>query len=147
MDFFSHPYWPLLMFGFAVAPRILLLCLWLPIKDLGAVIAYPLLSYIGWVFVPRFTLACIFMGFYWNTNKVLCIIAFVISIILGESFTSYMNSSSPILLIYANNLPLAAKFILSLDVIVPIVGGLIMLVTYGIRRQEKELNQETPLGY
>ena len=80
-EFFTHPFWALLIFGFLVCPRILLLALWWPVHgNLGAVIAYPVLSYFGWVLMPRLTLACIFAGYYWNTNQVLAVLAFALSL-------------------------------------------------------------------
>ena len=80
MNFFEHPFWPLLVFGFLICPRILLLTLWYPIRaKLGETVAYPVLSYFGWFLAPRLTLACIFAGYYWNVNKELVVIAFILS--------------------------------------------------------------------
>lgn len=85
LDFFNHPYWPLLMFGFLFCPRILLVTLWYPIRGtVGELISYPLLALFGTIFVPRFTLACIFAGYYWSTNKVTAVVAFFLS--MGVEF-------------------------------------------------------------
>lgn len=89
MNFFDHPFWALLVFGFFVTPRILLFSLWLPIKaPLGEVISHPILSYLGIVFAPRFTLACLLGGFYGKDNMGLTIAAFLIAV-FGEGTEKY----------------------------------------------------------
>ena len=36
---------------------------------------FGLLSWLGWLFVPHFTVAILATQFYWHTNPILCIIA------------------------------------------------------------------------
>lgn len=85
MSFFDHPVWPLLIFGFFLCPRLLLLALWVPVRSrLGEVIEHPFLAVVGTVFAPRLTLAILCAGFYWQSNSGLCVAAFILSF-LGES--------------------------------------------------------------
>jgi len=67
-DFFSaHAEWGwLLLFGLAVFPRITLLFVGGPF---GA------LAWLGWVFCPHLVVAVIATTSYWDTNPVLCVVA------------------------------------------------------------------------
>jgi hypothetical protein len=70
MDFFStHPIHPILiLFGCALFPRITMLFIGGP---------FGILAWLGWFFVPHFTVAILATIQYHQTNPLLCIVAWV----------------------------------------------------------------------
>lgn len=55
----------------AFFPRIMML--------FAVAVPFGLLSWIGWLFAPHLTVAILATQYYWNTNPVLCIIAWFIA--------------------------------------------------------------------
>jgi hypothetical protein len=41
---------------------------------------FGILAWIGWLFVPHLTVAILATNFYWDTNPVLCVIAWFVAI-------------------------------------------------------------------
>ena len=72
MDFFQvHNAWPILfLLGMAIFPRITMLIA-------GTVSSFGLLGWVGWIFAPHFTVAILATTYYWHTNPILCIIAWI----------------------------------------------------------------------
>jgi len=66
----AHAYPLLLLFGLAVFPRITLLFVGGP---------FALLHWLGWVFAPHLLVAILATTRYWDTNPVLCVIAWFIA--------------------------------------------------------------------
>lgn len=72
-DFFSsHAYPVLLLIGLALFPRITLLFVGGP---------FGLLHWLGWVFTPHLLVAIIATTRYWDTNPVLCVIAWAFAFV------------------------------------------------------------------
>lgn len=75
----------------------------------------------------------------WITLDILIIIiAEIISVVVRDSFTTFINSSPEFLAIFSNEIPLASKFILNLPIIVPTVGVLIIVATYFITKEPEQ---------
>jgi hypothetical protein len=73
MDFFqAHPStgW-LLLFGLALFPRITLLFVGGP---------FGVLHWLGWVFAPHLLVAILATTHYWDTNPLLCVVAWFIAL-------------------------------------------------------------------
>lgn len=66
------------------------------------------------------------------------IVAEMIAVAVTVGFTGFMNSTPAFLSIYSNNIPLAAKFILNLPIIVPTIGALIIVATHFLGKEEEE---------
>lgn len=49
------------------------------ICTMGCTLAYPVLFWLGWLFTPRFVAAILATSFYWDTNPILCILAWIIA--------------------------------------------------------------------
>ena len=73
MNFFSvhtlHPY--ILLVGLALFPRITMLFVGGP---------FSFLAWLGWAFLPHFTVAFIATQHYWVTNPELCIVAWIFAL-------------------------------------------------------------------
>jgi hypothetical protein len=67
-DFFSlHPEWGwLILLGLAVFPRITLLFVGGP---------FGVLAWLGWLFTPHLLVAILATSWYWDTNPILCVVA------------------------------------------------------------------------
>lgn len=70
------------------------------------------------------------------------IVAEGVAVLVTESFTTYMENIGFLLEVYRDILPIGAKFILNLPVIVPILGAIIMITTYYITKDSSEEKQE-----
>lgn len=42
-------------------------------------LSFGLLAWVGWLFAPHFTVAILATQYYWNTNPILCIIAWFVA--------------------------------------------------------------------
>jgi hypothetical protein len=64
-----------LIFLIAIAffPRITMLVM-------GTVCSFGLLGWLGWIFAPHLTVAILATMFYWHTNPILCIIAWMFAL-------------------------------------------------------------------
>ena len=45
--------------------------------------AYPVLFWIGWVLTPRLVVAILATTFYWDTNPILCVLAWIYAFTVG----------------------------------------------------------------
>jgi hypothetical protein len=45
---------------------------------------YPILFWLGWLFTPRLVIAILATSFYWQTNPILCILAWVYCFCVGN---------------------------------------------------------------
>lgn len=69
------------------------------------------------------------------------LIAFIVSVYLSSTFELYINTDPNLFSIYSVNLDKSSTFILNLPIYVPIIGALIMILTYAVPR--KQLNPIT----
>ncbi|MCC6404840.1 MAG: hypothetical protein IT405_00415 [Candidatus Yanofskybacteria bacterium] len=46
----------------------------------GTVGSFGLLGWLGWIFAPHLTVAILATTYYWNTNPVLCVIAWFVAL-------------------------------------------------------------------
>jgi len=79
MDFWNLHGWFFLIF-IALFPRITMLVAGICFMSW----AYPVWFWIGWVITPRLVVAILATSIYWNTNPVLCVIAWLLCV-GGES--------------------------------------------------------------
>ncbi len=63
-------------------------------------------------------------------DVIVIIVAEIVAVILRESFTSFMNSSSEINTILTTTLSGSSTFILNLPIIIPSAGALLIAITY-----------------
>ena len=70
MDFWQNHGW-LFLLGLTVFPRITLLFF--------SSVSFGFWIILGWIFVPHFVVAILATSIYWNTNPVLCIIAWFVA--------------------------------------------------------------------
>ena len=70
-DFWEHHGW-FFLFGMSMFPRITMLIV-------GTVSGFGLLGLFGWLFVPHLTVAVLATNMYWQTNPILCIIAWIMA--------------------------------------------------------------------
>lgn len=47
---------------------------------LAVTIPFGILAWIGWLFAPHFTVAILATQYYWDTNPILCIIAWIVAL-------------------------------------------------------------------
>jgi len=71
MDFWQVHSWLFLIF-ITFFPRLTML--------FAVATPFGLLAWLGWIFVPHLTVAILATTFYWNTNLVLCVIAWVVAL-------------------------------------------------------------------
>ncbi|MCX6712674.1 MAG: hypothetical protein NTY66_00505 [Candidatus Vogelbacteria bacterium] len=62
----------LFLLGIALFPRITLL--------LATSVPFGILAWIGWVLCPHLLVAIIATSYYWHTNPILCIVAWVVAL-------------------------------------------------------------------
>jgi len=70
------------------------------------------------------------------------IVAEVIAVIISSSFRTFMNSSPELLSIFSNTLSAGSRYVLNLPIIVPILGGLVMLMTYLTVKEKEDVQPE-----
>lgn len=63
--------------------------------------------------------------------------SFIAAVYISQTFNTFMQSSEDFLDIYSNELSLPARMVLNLPIIVPIVGILVMILTYGIIKKRE----------
>lgn len=68
-------------------------------------------------------------------------VAFLLSVYFASTFELFINTDSNLFAIYSTTLSSSSTFILNLPIYVPIVGALIMILTYAVPR--KQLNPIT----
>ena len=71
------------IFFMLLFPRLTMLCT--GICTMG--LAHPVLFWLGWIFTPRLVVAILATSFYWNTNPVLCVLAWIYAICAGSAST------------------------------------------------------------
>lgn len=72
-------------------------------------------------------------------DLIIIVAAFIIAVYLSQYFETFINTNTEFLDIYSNEFELASTFILTLPISVPIIGVLVMLVTYATVKK-KEVN-------
>ena len=72
MDFWQAHGW-LFLICVAFFPRITMVVL-------GTVSSFGLLGWLGWIFAPHLVVAILATTFYWHTNPVLCVIAWIVAL-------------------------------------------------------------------
>ena len=72
MNFWQVHGW-LFLIAIAIFPRITMLVV-------GTVSSFGLLGWIGWIFAPHLTVAILATTVYWDTNPVLCVIAWMVAL-------------------------------------------------------------------
>ena len=98
---------------------------------LGMVIVMCIIGYVS----PKIGRLWILFDFF------VIVVAEVFAVLISESFREFINSSQEFLTIYSTTLSASATFVLTLPISLPIIGGLIMLVTYSLNR-----NFNQPVG-
>ena len=68
MDFWQNHGW-LFLLGITIFPRLTML--------FAVTMPFGFLAWAGWLFVPHLTVAVLATTFYWKTNPVLCVIAWL----------------------------------------------------------------------
>lgn len=68
MDFWQVHGW-LFLLAAAVFPRLAML--------FAVAVPFGWLAWLGWAFVPHFTVAILATRYYWDTNPILCVIAWL----------------------------------------------------------------------
>ena len=71
MDFWQVHGWGFLI-AIAMFPRITMLVV-------GTVSSFGLLGWLGWIFAPHLTMAILATTYYWHTNPILCVIAWLVA--------------------------------------------------------------------
>jgi hypothetical protein len=71
MDFWQVHGW-LFLVAVTIFPRLTML--------FAVSTPFGILAWIGWLFVPHLTVAILATNFYWDTNPVLCVIAWFVAI-------------------------------------------------------------------
>lgn len=106
------------------------------------------------LFLLGMVLVMLLIGYHYSENRLWIIFdifviigAFIISIYLSQGFNSFIHSSDQILDIYSNQLQSSSRLMLNLPVIVPIVGILIIILTYGITQKPKDETPDVYGGY
>lgn len=71
---------------------------------------------------------------------VIIVVGFIVSVYLTNAFNNYINANADLFAIYSNSHSLSSTFILNLPIIEPIVGILIMIITYGtVKKKEPNI--------
>lgn len=70
MDFWMVHGW-LFLFCIAIFPRLTML--------FAVAVPFGWLAWLGWVFAPHLTVAILATTYYWSTNPVLCVIAWLVA--------------------------------------------------------------------
>ncbi|MDP2668299.1 MAG: hypothetical protein Q8P07_00465 [bacterium] len=84
MDFWQiHGFWFLVFI--AIFPRLTML--------FAVTLPFGWLAWVGWVFAPHLTVAILATTYYWHTNPVLCIIAWIVALV-GTSGESKVASNT-----------------------------------------------------
>lgn len=79
MNFWDvHSFW--FLFAIAFFPRITMLFAGICAMPF----AYPVWFWLGWILAPRLVVAILATTFYWGTNPILCVLAWIIAL-SGES--------------------------------------------------------------
>lgn len=68
------------------------------------------------------------------------IVAFIISVVLQNSYNTLIHGSEELLGIYSNNLQKSSTFLLRLPLAVSIIGVLILIVSYATINKKREVN-------
>ena len=68
------------------------------------------------------------------------LVAFITAVYLSRSFDTFINLNSDLFSIFSNDLETSSRFVLNLPFVIPIIGVLIMLVTYATGRKKEEPN-------
>ena len=66
------------------------------------------------------------------------IIAEILAVIVASNFSEYVSSNPAFITIVRDTLPLAAKFILNLPILVPTIGIIIMIATHLLTKEKEE---------
>lgn len=89
MDFFAvHEHWFVFLACLALFPRLTMLLTGVCFMGWS----YPVWFWIGWLLTPRFVAAILGTWFYFHTNPVLCIFAWLIALGVSGGEKSYINS-------------------------------------------------------
>lgn len=95
------------------------------------------------------------IGFFFRTDQKLWIafdifilvISFTVSVYLLQSFETFVLSNSNITAIYSNEIPNTFRIINNLPILLPVVGILVMFVTYGLTKKKRETESVEGLGF
>lgn len=98
-------------------------------------------------------LIMILIGYYTKSQKkvwitldiLILIVAEILAFVIKTSFESYLNGINIFLETARDILPFPAKFILSMPILVPVFGGIVILATYMLskeRKEEEEISNE-----
>lgn len=84
MDFFvAHPHWFWFLACMLFFPRISMLCFGVCSGGWSHIVLF----WFGWVLTPRLVVAILATTFYWNTNPVLCVLAWLYALTVGSATT------------------------------------------------------------
>ena len=64
------------------------------------------------------------------------LVAFILSVYLASTFELFINTDPNLFTVYSTTLDDSSTFILNLPIYVPIVGALIMILTYAVPRKQ-----------
>lgn len=74
--------------------------------------------------------------------------AFMLAVIMSSSFQTFLETLPEFTAIASGDLSLPSLFVLRLYLIVPVVGGIVMFITYGLKGlKPKETEEQEVLGY
>ena len=79
------------------------------------------------------------MGRLWMLVDIgVLIIAEILAVIVTSNFSEYVSSNPAFITIVRDTIPLAAKFILNLPILVPTIGIIIMITTHLMTKEKEE---------
>lgn len=100
---------------------------------------------LGLVLLFGMIIVMILIGFFTKGNKmwvvydvIIIVIAFFLAVQLSIGFNDYLSSSEEMNQIHADLLPKTSGLLLDLPYLIVIVGALVGIVTYGIKRKRKQ---------
>lgn len=107
------------------------------------------------LFILGLIVVMIMIGYVFRTDQKLWIIldifviviAYIMSIYFVQVFDNYINSITAINTIYANNLSQSSSLFYKLPGYIPIIGVIMMIVTYGMTRRKDNFETVGGLGY
>lgn len=96
------------------------------------------------------------VGYYWGDDKkrlwiifdlFIIIAVYILAVYLQNYFLTFLGTNAIDSTIYTDQLPKASRILTSLPYLIPSIGALIMVVTYGLAKRRSEASAYSDLGY
>ena len=75
------------------------------------------------------------------------VVSVMLTVILQQAYDSTIRSSSALFDIFSNTMIMSSTFVLNLHIIVPIIWGFIVVISYGLLKKKSKFEEVAGVGF